>query len=138
MRPAVPQKLRSGKAARNFSAKARTSWRPRQGACSEYSKRISGAASSSMTAGLKSLPQNSVNQRPTMALFSSIDMDRPFLVAVDRRLPFRSAHTEDGRQRGDVRSQGGILPAAGPGRLPARALTGPAQALASGAAESVA
>jgi hypothetical protein len=32
-----------------------------------------------MTAGLKSGPQNSVNQRPTMALFSSTDMRRSFL-----------------------------------------------------------
>ena len=32
----------------------RTASRPRSGACSEYSNRMSGAASSSMTAGLKS------------------------------------------------------------------------------------
>ena len=72
-RSAVPQKFRSGNAARNFPANARTASRPRSGACSEYSNRMSGAASSSMTAGLKSGPQNSVNQRPTMALFSSAD-----------------------------------------------------------------
>src|SRR6266705_2013831 len=34
-----------------------------------------GAASSSITLGFQGLPQNSVNQRPTMALFScSLDM----------------------------------------------------------------
>jgi aminoglycoside phosphotransferase (APT) family kinase protein len=33
----------------------------------EYSKRMSGSASSSMVRGLKSGPQNSVNHRPTMA-----------------------------------------------------------------------
>src|SRR5262249_51516334 len=97
MRPAVPQKLRSGKAARNFSAKARTSSRPRHGACSEYSKRISGPASSSITAGLKSLPQNSVNQRPTMALFSSSDMDRAF-PASGLPAPVAGAHHEDARR----------------------------------------
>src|SRR6266851_1435734 len=41
---------------------------------------MSGAASSSMTAGLKSLPQNSVNHRPTTALLSSIDMGDAFLI----------------------------------------------------------
>src|SRR5215467_5665787 len=71
---AVPPKFRSGKAARKSPANARTASRPRSGACSEYSNRMSGAASSSMTAGLKSLPQNSANHRPTTALFSSIDM----------------------------------------------------------------
>src|SRR5215475_6670833 len=80
MRSAVPQKFRSGNAARNFPANARTASRPRNGACSEYSNRMSGAASSSMTAGLKSLPQNSVNHRPTTALFSLIDMVVSFLV----------------------------------------------------------
>src|SRR6185437_8369874 len=79
MRSAVPQKLRSGNAARNLVANARTCSRPRQGACREYSKRMSGAARSSMTAGLKSLPQNSVNQRPTISLFSSTGMFVPFL-----------------------------------------------------------
>ncbi len=73
----MPQKFRSGNAARNFPANARTASRPRSGACSEYSNRMSGAASSSMTSGLKSLPQNSVNHLPTTALFSSIDMNRP-------------------------------------------------------------
>jgi len=70
----VPQKFRSGNAARNFCANARTASRPRSGSCSEYSNRMSGAASSPMTAGLNSLPQNSVNHRPTIALFSSADM----------------------------------------------------------------
>jgi NAD(P)-dependent dehydrogenase (short-subunit alcohol dehydrogenase family) len=51
-----------------------TASRPRSGACSEYSNRMSGAASSSITAGLKSLPQNSVNHWPTTALLSSVDM----------------------------------------------------------------
>src|SRR5689334_13143195 len=80
IRSAVPQKFRSGNAARNFPANVRTASRPRSGACSEYSNRTSGAASSSMTAGLKYLPQNSVNHRPTTALFSSIDMIVSFLV----------------------------------------------------------
>src|SRR5690348_12840850 len=48
---------------------------------------MSGAASSSMTAGLKSLPQNSVNHRPTTALFSSIDMGRSLLVVSCLLLP---------------------------------------------------
>src|SRR5215472_17155463 len=107
MRSAVPQKLRSGKAARNFSAKARTSWRPRHGACNEYSKRMSGAANSSITAGLKSLPQNSVNQRPTMALFSSTDMSRP---STPTRFAEASveAHPVDGAGRSNVRSRSGL------------------------------
>lgn len=59
MSSAVPEKPRSGNAPRNLVANARTSSRPRHGPCNEYSKRISGEASSSMTAGLKSSPQNS-------------------------------------------------------------------------------
>jgi hypothetical protein len=70
----VPQKFRSGNAARNFWANARTASRPPSGLCSEYSNRMSGAASSSMTAGLNSLPQNSANHRPTIALSSSVDV----------------------------------------------------------------
>jgi hypothetical protein len=57
--------------------------------CSEYFKRMSGAASSSMTPGSKPLPQKSVNQRPTTALLSSIDMDVPSLLGV-------CSHVEDG------------------------------------------
>src|SRR5262244_3341902 len=71
MRSAVPQKFRSGKAARNSVANFLTSSRPRRGACMEYSKRMSGAASSSMMAGFHGFPQNWVNQRATIALFSS-------------------------------------------------------------------
>src|SRR5262245_6940080 len=71
MRSAVPQKFRSGKAARNSVANFFTSSRPRRGACIEYSNRMSGAASSSTTAGFHGFPQNSVNQRRTIALFSS-------------------------------------------------------------------
>jgi len=41
---------------------------------------MSGAANSSITAGLKSLPQNSLNQRPTIALLSSTDMIVLFLM----------------------------------------------------------
>src|ERR1700722_13087318 len=49
--------------------------RPRRGSCSEYCRRMSGAASSSTIPRLQVGPQNSVNQRPTMALFScSFDM----------------------------------------------------------------
>src|SRR5689334_9320805 len=92
MRSAVPQKFRSGNAARNFPANVRTASRPCSGACSECSNRMSGAASSSMTAGLKSLPQNSVNHRPTTALFSSIDMGRSFLVASCDGLPEARGH----------------------------------------------
>lgn len=58
---------KSVKAARDLVANARTASRPRSGECIEYSKRISGAASSSITAGLKSEPQNSVNQCPMIA-----------------------------------------------------------------------
>jgi len=75
---AVPPNAKSGNAARNFVAKARTSARPRHGLCSEYSKRMSGAASSSITSALKFSPQNSVNHRPTTALFSSIDIECSF------------------------------------------------------------
>src|SRR5713101_8093806 len=42
---------------------------------------MSGAASSSMTAGLNCVPQNSLNQRPTIALLSSTDMRGPPLDA---------------------------------------------------------
>src|SRR5215475_11603685 len=47
------------------------SWRPRRGSCREYLSSMSGEAISSTTARLTCLPQNSVNQRPTMALLSS-------------------------------------------------------------------
>ena len=79
IRSAVPPNAKSGNAARNLVANARTSSRPRHGACIEYSNRISGAASSSMTPALKSGPQNSVNHRSTTALFCSIDIDHPSL-----------------------------------------------------------
>src|SRR5258707_13332457 len=42
--------------------------RPRRGACREYWRSISDAASSSMILGFQGLPQNPLNQRPTMAL----------------------------------------------------------------------
>ena len=59
-----------------------------------------------MTAGLKSLPQNSVNQRPTMALFCSVDMDRPFLVVIACRAhPW--AHPADGRRDHPVKTAAG-------------------------------
>src|ERR1043165_1942986 len=55
--------------------KALMSSRPRRGACNEYCSSMSGAASSSTIAGLYSLPQKCVNQRPTTALLSSsLDM----------------------------------------------------------------
>src|SRR3954452_11213863 len=53
---------------------ALTSSRPRRGACSEYCKRISGAASSSTILGFQGLPQNSSNQRPTISLLFSADI----------------------------------------------------------------
>src|SRR5882724_11349741 len=75
MRSAAPQKLRSGKALRKFVMKALMSSRPRRGSCSEYRRSISGAASSSTIPRSHVSPQNLVNQRPTMALFSSsLDM----------------------------------------------------------------
>src|SRR5262245_15062753 len=46
--------------------------RPRRGSCNEYLSSISDEAISSTTARLTFLPQNSVNQRPTTALFSSL------------------------------------------------------------------
>src|SRR5262249_15244597 len=71
MRSAVPQKLRSGNAARKSVMNALMSSRPRRGSCKEYLSSMSGAAISSMTARLTFLPQNSVNQRPTTALLSA-------------------------------------------------------------------
>src|ERR1700722_10224803 len=71
IRSAVPQKFRSGNAARKSVMNALMSSRPRRGSCREYFKSISGAAISSTTARFTSLPQNSVNQRPTTALLSS-------------------------------------------------------------------
>src|SRR5215813_4259163 len=84
MSSAVSQKFRSGKAARNSLANFFTSSRPRRGACIEYSKRVSGAASSSTTDGFHGLPQNSVNQRPTMDLFCA-DMMISFRAVNARR-----------------------------------------------------
>src|ERR1700752_547477 len=79
MRSAAPAKLRLGKASRKAVMNAFTSARPRRGSCSEYCKRMSGAASSSTMLGFHVSPQNSVNQRPTMALLScSLDMLHPF------------------------------------------------------------
>src|ERR1700677_116429 len=71
IRSAVPQKLRSGNAARKSVMNALMSSRPRRRACSEYFRSMSGAPISSTTARFTLLPQNSVNQRPTMALLSS-------------------------------------------------------------------
>lgn len=56
----VPQKLRSGNAARKSVMKALISSRPRRGSCNEYCRNMSGAAISSMTARLTFWPQNSV------------------------------------------------------------------------------
>src|ERR1700722_427146 len=70
MRSAVPQKLRSGNAARKSVMKALMSSRPFRASCSEYLSSMSGAAISSTTPRLHVLPQKSVNQRPTTALLS--------------------------------------------------------------------
>src|SRR6266536_1968260 len=79
MRSAAPQKLRSGNASRNPIMKFVTSSRPRRGACSEYCKRMLGAPSSSTILRFQGLPQNSLNQRPTIALLScSFDMVTSF------------------------------------------------------------
>src|SRR5215470_18811739 len=117
MRSAVPQKFRSGNAARNLLANARTASRPRSGACSEYSNRMSGAASSSMTAGSKSLPQNSVNHRPTTALLSSIDMDR----SLSRHERLRSLSERAPRRRDPMPSR--EMAARTSGKLARRDLT---------------
>src|SRR5688572_27344066 len=53
---------------------ARTSSRPRRGACSEYCRSMSGAASSSTIFGFQGLPQNSLSQRPTISLLFAVDM----------------------------------------------------------------
>src|ERR1051325_4316047 len=53
---------------------ALTSSRPRRGACSEYCRSISGAANSSTISGFQGLPQNSLNQRPTISLLFSVDI----------------------------------------------------------------
>src|SRR5471032_86427 len=83
MRSAAPSNPRSGNASRNPTMNFLTSARPRRGACSEYCKRMSGAASSSTIPGFQVLPQNSMNQRPTTALFScSLDMMNSFIAAV--------------------------------------------------------
>ena len=58
-----------------------------------------------MTAGLKSLPQNSVNQRPTMALLLSVDMSHFLPRAV--ALPAGCAQLEDAGRRADVSLPGG-------------------------------
>src|SRR5262249_53380120 len=47
-----------------------TSARPQWGVCNKYCRRTSGAHSSSTTLGFQDLPQNSVNQRSTIALLS--------------------------------------------------------------------
>src|ERR1700674_2384704 len=66
----MPQKLRSGNAARKSVINALMSSRPRRGSCNEYFSSMSGAAISSITPRLTFLPQNSLNQRPTTALLS--------------------------------------------------------------------
>src|SRR5258705_5065550 len=66
--------------------------RPRRGACNEYCKRMSAVQSSSTIAGFQVLPQNSVNHRPTMALWScSFDMMNSFarLLLPDRARGWR-------------------------------------------------
>src|SRR4029077_10256804 len=82
IRSAVPQKLRSGNAARKSVINALMSSRPRRGSCSEYFSSISGAATSSTTPRLTFLPQNWVNQRPTTALFCSSLLIELFLVGL--------------------------------------------------------
>jgi len=61
---------------------------------------MSGAASSSITAGSKSGPQNSVNQRPTTALFSSVDM--VVSLVSTRALPFGAPRRADATSERDV------------------------------------
>src|ERR1700741_3381126 len=70
MRSAVPQKFKSGNAARKSVMKALMSARPFRGSCSEYFSSMSGAAISSTISRLQVLPQKSVNHRPTTALLS--------------------------------------------------------------------
>src|SRR5215831_3053323 len=94
MRSAVPPNSRSGNAARKPVMKRLMSSRPRRGACNEYCSSMSGAASSSMTARLQGLPQNSLNQRPTTALFSSsFDIVRLLEVVVASNANLRSVTT---------------------------------------------
>src|ERR1700722_6866235 len=81
IRSAVPQKFRSGNAARKSVMNALMSSCPRRGSGGEYFKSISGAAISSTTARFTSLPQNSVNQRPTTALLSSCLLMKWILLA---------------------------------------------------------
>src|SRR4029453_2723755 len=64
--------------------------RPRRGSCSEYFSSISGAATSSTTPRLTFLPQNSVNQRPTTALFCSSLLIELFLVGLFLMDPSKS------------------------------------------------
>ena len=64
----MPQKFRSGNAARKSVMNALMSSRPFRGSCSEYFSSMSGAAISSTMPRLQVLPQKSVNQRPTIGL----------------------------------------------------------------------
>src|SRR5262245_57892832 len=68
--------------------------RPRRGSCSEYLSSMSGAAISSTTPSLTPLPQNSVNQRPTVALLSS-----SLLIGMAPR----DSSREDHRHRDDLK-----------------------------------
>src|SRR6516225_2187567 len=98
MSSAVPQKLRSGNALRKPVMNALMSSRPRRGSCSEYCKSMLGAASSSTTPRLHVLPQKSVNQRPTIALFSlSLDMIDPPSVSRWKAARLRSREAEPDR-----------------------------------------
>src|SRR6476661_7380732 len=80
--------------------------RPRRGSCNEYCKSMLGAASSSTMPRLHFSPQKSVNQRPTMALFSlSLDMMIHFLVCDGRRRPDRTRVVGPDPQLGSARGR---------------------------------
>src|SRR5580698_9870493 len=98
MRSAAPQKLRSGNALRKSAMKALMSAWPFRGACNEYCRSMSGAASSSTMSRLHALPQKSVNQRPTMALLSSsLDMVNSSLTVVETEKQDRLSLSEQYR-----------------------------------------
>src|ERR1700675_2935384 len=76
---------------------------PLRGACSEYCRSRSGAASSSTMSRLQVLPQKSVNQRPTIALLSSsLDMVDASLSVVEEEQRDRISLPEQYRRKQSV------------------------------------
>src|ERR1700722_14671361 len=89
MRLPTPRKLRSGKASRNSVINFMTAARPFFGSCIGWWTHMSNVASSFTILGFQGFPQNSLNQRAAVFLFSCIGSP-PYIVIRERHSQPRS------------------------------------------------